>query len=234
MVETVQQELLHLADPQKAQAMQRFFKTGKGEYGEGDLFIGISNPQMRAMVKKYKTLSIKEIEQLLHQPYHECRSLALLLLVHQFQKAKLEAEREEIYQFYIRQTDYINNWDLVDLSCGDIMGGYLFDKSKDDLYNFARSKYLWKERIAIVSTIYFIRRQQFDDTLAISEILLQHSHDLIHKAVGWMLREVGKRDLLKERRFLLQHYKTMPRTMLRYAIEKFEESDRQAFLKGTL
>lgn len=230
----IKQEFLLQADPQKALGMQRFFKTGKGEYGEGDLFIGLTSQQIRDLVKKHKTLEISEIEKLLNDEYHECRSVALAFLVNMFQKTKSETERKMMYQFYMSQTDRINNWDLVDISCAEIVGRYLFDKPKDDLYVFAKSGHLWRERIAIISTMYFIRNQQFDDTLAIAEILLHHPHDLIHKAVGWMLREVGKRNLQVERNFLLKHYKTMPRTMLRYAIEKFEESDRRGFLKGEI
>lgn len=227
-------ELFANADPQKALGMQRFFKTGKGEYGEGDVFIGLTNPVQRAIVKKYKTLELSEIQKLLDEKYHECRSIGLFFLVNNFKRSKVDAEKEQIYKFYMSNADRINNWDLVDLSCYEIAGCYLFEKPKDDLYTFAKSGHLWRERIAMVSTMYFIRKNQFDDVFAIAEILLHHKHDLIHKAAGWMLREVGKRDLQTEKNFLIKHYKTMPRTMLRYAIERFEENDRQAFLKGNI
>jgi len=225
-------DIKKLSNPEKAQFLQRYFKTGKGEYAEGDLFLGIVVPVQRQLAKKFKELSFDELKELITSKYHEERLIALLILVERFQKAD-ENEKEKIVKFYLDHRKGINNWDLVDLSAPKILGEYLIYKDKSLLYKFAKSKNLWEKRIAVLSTFVFIKKKDFDDALKIYEILLNDKHDLIHKAVGWMLREIGKIDLKKEEEFLKKHYKTMPRTMLRYAIEKFSEKKRRAYLKGS-
>lgn len=233
VVKIIQKELTSYASEEKALFFPKFFKTGKDEYAEGDKFIGVTVPNQRIVAKKYYTqISLTEIEELLHSPIHEYRLTALIMLVYKFEKQKSESERKQIFDIYINNTDYINNWDLVDLSAPKIVGSYLFDKDRTLLYDFAKTNHLWKHRIAIISTYYIIKRSQFEDTLRISEILMNHKHDLIHKAVGWMLREVGKMNLEVETNFLNRNYKQMPRTMLRYAIEKFDENLRQKYLRG--
>ena len=263
-----------MANPQKAKDLSRFFKTGKGEYGEGDVFLGIMVPLQRQLAKKYHDLDLKDLQRLLSSKVHEHRLTSLMILVLKFSKAK-EKEQKEIVDFYLKNTKKINNWDLVDLSAHYILGKYYlklpqtnvqgintntlsgaetsskrknhsrilytdikgkfredgFDKDKKVLYQLARSKNLWEKRIGVMATFWFIKNNQFTDSLKIAEILLKDKHDLIHKAVGWMLREVGNRDLKTEEEFLKKHYKNMPRTMLRYAIEKFPEPKRQAYLK---
>lgn len=228
----VKQELLKNASPEKAISLSRFFKTGKGEYGEGDLFIGVTVPCIREICKKYGNMDLDEVEILMQDSYHECRMLAIAFLVHQYKKCKTPEEKKKIFDFYISHTQFINNWDLVDLSCSDIVGDYLADKPRNLLYEFAQSKSLWQERIAIVTTKHFIKNGDLKDTYLISKILLHHSEDIIHKAVGWMLRETGKKDFDALYQFLTEdgRYKTMPRTMLRYAIEKFPNNMRQDFL----
>lgn len=221
------------ANKENATKSQRYFKTAKGEYGEGDRFLGIRVPVIRKMVKYFKDTPLTEIKILLQSEYHEIRLFALLLLVHQFQKQD-EKHKENIYTLYLKNTRYINNWDLVDSSASYIVGAWLADKDRSILYELAQSRSLWKRRIAIIATAFFISQNQFSDTLKISAILLKDPHDLIHKAVGWMLREVGKKDRDVEERFLSKHYKNMPRTMLRYAIEKFTHSRRHAYLKGLI
>lgn len=232
----IKEELINSASPEKANSLRRFFRTGKGEYGEGDKFIGTTVLQQRTYIKNINDISLSEIQNLLEDEYHECRMTALLLLVKAYKKSKKIEEKEDIYKFYLSHTKYINNWDLVDLSCSEIVGDYLSDKNREQLYKLAHSGFLWEERISIISTFYFIKRNDFEDTFKIADILLHHKHDLIHKAVGWMLREVGKRDFDAEYHFLTadNRYQTMPRTMLRYAIEKYPEELRQAFLKGTI
>ncbi len=223
----VQQELKKLENKQQAKVLQGFFKTGKGQYGEGDIFLGIKVPDSRKIAKKFKDLPFNEIDILLHSKIHEERMVAILLLVHNFENGK----KEEIYKYYLKNTTKINNWDLVDLSAPKIVGNYLLNKDKDILYKLAKSQNLWEKRIAIVSTWTFIRERQFKDTLKISEILLNDKHDLIHKSIGWMLREVGKKDQKVLEEFLNKHIKQMPRTTLRYAIERFEENKRKSYLK---
>ncbi|MFH1781531.1 MAG: DNA alkylation repair protein, partial [Patescibacteria group bacterium] len=214
----IKQELQNLADSKQAENLQRFFKTGKGEYGEGDFFIGLRVPQIRKIVnKEYKDTSLADIEKLLHSNIHEHRMTALLLLVKKFEKANKQ-EQEEIYNLYLKNTKYINNWDLVDVTTPNIVGTYLLEKDRTILYKLVKSKDLWEKRISILATFPFIRNNDFEDSLKISEILLTDNHDLIHKAVGWMLREVGNRDIKTEEIFLNKHCKKMPRTMLRYAI----------------
>jgi 3-methyladenine DNA glycosylase AlkD len=231
--------LLEKAIDLKAEFLPRFFKAGPGEYGEGDKFIGVSAPHMRAVAKDfYSYLTLKEVEQLLTDKIHEYRLTALFILVLKFQKAKKEddpqALRKEIIDLYIRNVDHVNNWDLVDSSADKLLGAYLEDKDKSLLYDFAKADHLWKQRIAIIATLYYIRKKEFKETFRISEMLLNHHHDLIHKAVGWMLREIGNKDFGEELAFLKKHYRIMPRTMLRYAIEKFDEPLRQQFLKGEI
>lgn len=218
------------ANPDKAAVLAGFFKTGKGQYGEGDIFIGVTIPAIRSICKQYfRQAELNDIQALLNDPIHEARLLGVLLLVYQFEKADLEI-RKTLYEFYLTHTVNINNWDLVDLSARQIVGCYLYDKDRTVLYQLAASSSLWEQRIAIIATFHFIKQQQFDDTFALATMLLTHRHDLIHKAVGWMLREVGKKDRTALESFLNDHYQTMPRTMLRYAIEKFPEPLRQHYL----
>ena len=234
-VEQVKLELGKYIDDEKAAFLPRFFQAFKGGYGEGDQFLGISVPSQRKVAKKYyKKISLKEIEDMLKEPIHEYRLTALLMLVYKFEKTKDEWERKAIVDTYLNNLRSVNNWDLVDSSAPNILGAFLYDKDKSLLYDMARTSDLWKQRIAILSTFYFIKQGKFDDTLKIAEILLTHEHDLIHKAVGWMLREIGKKDFQTEYYFLKENYKAMPRTMLRYAIERFEPELRQKFLKGLI
>lgn len=221
-----------LASPELVTLQQRFFKTGPGQYGEGDVFLGIKVPPVRALAKKYRDVTLDTIATLLHSKYHEERLFALLLLM-QFYERATEKERGDAFDLYLAKTAHINNWDLVDVSAPHIVGRHLTTRSRKVLHRMAKSSSLWERRIAIISTFYFIRNNDFDDTLSIAKTLLHDEQDLMHKAVGWMLREVGKRDLATEESFLLQHYHDMPRTMLRYAIERFPEQRRQQYLKGT-
>ena len=227
----IRETLRNLANPNIAGHSQRFFKTGPGEYGEGDRFLGIRVPVLRKQVGEFQQTTLQEIQEILSSPFHEERLFALLLLVHKFSKGK-DDERSRIYQMYLDNTDYINNWDLVDCSAHKIVGAYLGDKDKRRLYHLARSDSLWERRIAIMASFDFIRNHEFDDALKLSMLLLGDREDLIHKAVGWMLREIGKRDIIIEKAFLESNYKNMPRTMLRYAIEKFPEPERLDYLQG--
>jgi 3-methyladenine DNA glycosylase AlkD len=229
----VQGTIRSLGDSQIAEHSQRFFKTGRGEYGEGDRFLGIRVPVIRQQVKRFKGVSLEDTLRFLQSDYHEERLFAVFMLVAKFQRCD-EPLRKEIYQRYLAHTDRINNWDLVDSSAHLIVGGYLEKRRRSKLYRLAKSKDLWQRRIAIMATFYFIKRNDFDDALEISQLLLDDDHDLIHKAVGWMLREVGNRDPARERSFLKTRYKAMPRTMLRYAIEKFPEAERKRYLKGSI
>jgi len=229
----IKKEIKKNASPQKAALLQRFFKTGPGEYGEGDKFLGIMVPVQRSIAKKYKELSIKDLKELLYSDKHEERLISLLILVEQFKRGD-ERLKEDIFTFYHLHRKKINNWDLVDLTAHIISGSYLMDKDKTILYKLAESKNIWDRRISVLSTFHFIKNNVFDDALCIAEILLIDKHDLIHKAVGWMLREIGNRDMNTEEGFLEKHYKKMPRTMLRYAIEKFPEERRIAYLKGKI
>ena len=232
-INDIHKRLQSLANPQYAMVSQRFFKTGPGQYGEGDVFIGIRVPVLRKLVPGYYERPLSEITRLLHSPIHEARMLALLVLVRKFTVGD-GTMKKNIYHAYLKNTDYINNWDLVDCSAEHIVGAYLWGKNRIPLYRLAHSDDLWKRRIAILSTFHDIKRNAFDETLLISEMLLEDAEDLIHKAVGWMLREIGKRHLETEESFLKKHYRTMPRTMLRYAIEKFPEPERQRYLKGKI
>ncbi len=224
--------LRELGSPKAAANAARFFKTGPGQYGEGDLFIGIPVPVLRKLASEYRDLPEDENLALLRSEIHEARHLALFLLVNHFARGD-DAARKRIYELYLEHTDHVNNWDLVDSSARGIVGGYLHARSRKPLYRLARSKSLWERRIAIVATFYFIDKHDYDDTLKVAELLLDDGHDLIHKAVGWMLREVGKRDTAVLEAFLKAHHRAMPRTALRYAIERFPEVDRLAYLKGT-
>ncbi len=230
MLAEIRKELKKNADPKKAKDCLWFFKTGKGEYGEGDRFVGIITPILRKLSKKYKDLELKDIQKLLDSPIHEYRSLALMILCLQFDKAD-EKKQKKIYEFYLSNTRNINNWDLVDISCHKIVGKYLYGKDRSKLYELACSDNLWEKRISIISTAYFISMNDFEDTLRIAEALLHDKHDLIHKAVGWMLREIGKRDQKVEEEFLDRYSKVMPRTMLRYSIEKFSDKKRKHYMK---
>lgn len=228
---SIVEDLLAVANPEKIKDFMWFFKTGKGQYGEGDEFAGLSNPQIRETIKKHLNLSFDELQELLDSKTHEFRMAALLILVHQFKKAKAE-KRTEIFNFYLKNVDRINNWDLVDCSCRDIVGFYLFDKDRSILDEMALADHLWTQRIAMVSTWYFINKHQFDDTLRIAEILLPHKHDLIHKAIGWMLREAwkkGGKEVVEA--FLEKNIRQIPRTALRYSIEKMTDERKQYFMK---
>ena len=225
----LKKELKKISSPRQAKILQRFFKTGKGEYGEGDIFLGIKVPEQRKVADKFQELSLKDIEKLLNSKIHEYRMSALFILIKQYEKAD-EEYKKEIFNFYLKNTKNINNWDLVDLSAPKIVGDYLLNKPRKILYKLARSSNLWERRIVIISTWIFIKNNEFDDTLKIAKILLNDKHDLIHKAVGWMLREVGKRDQKIEEEFLKKYYLKMPRTMLRYAIERFNEKKRKFYL----
>lgn len=225
-------ELESLANTKKAKKLQGFFKTGPGQYGESDIFLGIVVPEQRKIAKKYFNLNLDEIQQLLDSRIHEHRLSGLFILISKYKKTKGK-DREDIFDFYMHNAKKgnIDNWDLVDLSAPNIVGDFLEKKNKGELYTLAKSENLWEKRIAILSTFHFIRQNQFDDTLKLSELLLKDKHDLIHKAVGWMLREVGKRDKQVLTSFLNKHYKNMPRTMLRYSIEKFDDSERKEWLR---
>lgn len=227
-------EMLKHEDPSQVEGLSRFFKTGPGEYGEGDLFLGIKVPVTRSVVKDcWKGTSFEDLEECLASGYHEVRLAGLLTLVEIFSHSRKDPlVQEHCIGFYLAHTERINNWDLVDLSCYQLLGSWLMDKDRSLLYDLARNgKSIWEQRIGIVSTMAFIRKGQLDDTFAIADILLDHPHDLIHKATGWLLREAGKRDGSALREFLATRYMNMPRTMLRYAIEKFPEEERQQYLK---
>lgn len=226
-------ELKAVADPEKAKHSKRFFKTGPGEYGEGDEFLGIKVPEQRKLAKKYQSLSADEIENLLQNKFHEVRLTTLMLMVYKVEKGGPK-ELQEMSELYLNNLHAVNNWDLVDSSAHHILGRYLEDKDRDILYGMSQSDNLWEKRIAMITCFRFIRQGDFKDALMIAEILVDDEHDLIHKAVGWMLREIGNRDLAEEESFLQKHYKSMPRTMLRYAIEKFKEPLKLKYLHGKI
>ena len=228
--EFVLNELLSVANPEKARFLQRFFKTGPGQYAEGDIFLGLVVPLTRSIAKTCKQTPLPELQKLMESEYHEARLCALLIVTEQFKKAS-EAERKTLYDFYLKNARRINNWDLVDVTCPHVVGAYLLDKDRSVLYDLAASDNLWEQRIAMVSTVAFIRNREFTDTLALAERLMTHKHDLMHKAVGWMLREVGKKDRETLTDFLERTATRLPRTSLRYAIEHYPEEQRQYFLK---
>ncbi|MBT3582548.1 DNA alkylation repair protein [Candidatus Woesearchaeota archaeon] len=226
MIEKLKQDVQELANPERAEHSKRYFKTGPGQYGEGDVFLGLTMPQQREIAKKYKDLQLEQVQELLESGIHTYRMIALVILTLQYKN-----NNEEIFNFYLKNTKYINNWDLVDVTTHKIVGEYLLDKPRDILYKLAKSPDLWEKRISIISTFAFIRRGQLDDAINIAEILLHDKHDLIHKAVGWMLREVGKKDKQTLTNFLDKYSKVMPRTMLRYSIERFTPEERQFYMK---
>lgn len=235
LTKCILQELKTFSDPEKAAFYPHFFQTGPGQYAEGDLFLGVTVPNIRQIAKKFwKESDPDTLSRALRDPYHEMRLCALIMLVEKYQKEKNKNAKEAYVQFYLSHLDHVDNWDLVDTSAPGILGHWLLDKDKSLLYSLATSGHLWKERISIISTLHFIRKGHMDDTFRIAEILLSHPHHLIHKATGWMLREVAKRDYENCYSFLKDHYKTMPRMMLRYAIERFDEPVRKGFLSGLI
>ena len=231
-MESLSSELQKKSDKKKAELLQRFFKTGKGEYGEGDVFIGLTVPMIRHIARQFDDIGYKDLKKHLASKIHEERLAALLILVRRYEKA--EAQRQIIFDFYLQNAKGINNWDLVDLSAPNILGRHLISGERKILYEMAKSKNIWERRMAVLATFAFIRNKEFGDSLKIADILLDDKHDLIHKAVGWMLREIGKRDLDVEEKFLKSRCKKMPRTMLRYAIERFPEAKRKKYLEGRI
>jgi 3-methyladenine DNA glycosylase AlkD len=235
MIKAIIKELKEVSNKKKVETVSRFFKTGKGEYGEGDIFVGINVPNSRIVAKKYaKEIDFVNLQKLISSQIHEYRLTALLIIVEKFNNEKQEADKKLLIDFYLSNTQYINNWDLVDLSCYKTLGIWLLTKDKDILFELAHSKNLWEQRIAIITCLQFIKNEQYDTFLEIAELLLHHPHDLIHKSIGWLLRELGKKNIDLEKTFLKRHYKNMPRTMLRYSIEKFPEDQRQDYLKGRI
>ena len=230
----IMNELRDRARPDKIAILSRFFKTGRGEYGEGDLFAGVTVPDVREIARKHVTSDRETLHELLLSPVHEHRLAALLVLTLRVEKSRTDDERELLARFYIDHVDRVNNWDLVDLSCYKILGPWLIARDKDLLYEWARAPHLWKQRVAMVTCMHFVRAGQFEDCLALADILLYHPHDLIQKAVGWLLREVGKRDRHVLDCYLVPRYRRMPRVMLRYAIERHEKETREQFLSGTI
>jgi 3-methyladenine DNA glycosylase AlkD len=226
----LQIELRKLAKPEKIPIYKNFFKTGKGEYGEGDEFIGVTVPDSRKVAKANVDISYEDLVHIIKSRIHEDRLCALITLVYKFEKVKTEQEKKRAVDFFIQYHLYANNWDLVDTVSDKILGPWLIDRDKSLLYEYAHSSNLWERRIAIITTFHFIRQGEFEDTIRISEILLNDKHDLIHKAVGWMLREMGKREQQELIHFLNKHYKNMPRTMLRYSIERLPEQSRKGYL----
>jgi 3-methyladenine DNA glycosylase AlkD len=229
MLDKIKNEMLQLSYTNRAKNLSWFFKTGKGQYGEGDLFLGIPVPEQRKVAKKYADLSLGDLQELLNSKMHEHRFTALVILISKYRKAE-ENGKKEIFDVYLKNTENVNNWDLVDLSAPRIVGDYLLNRERSILYKLAKSDSLWERRISILSTFTFIDNNDFEDALNISELLLRDEHDLIHKAVGWALREIGKKNQNVEEQFLAKHYLQMPRTMLRYAIEKFDEKKRKKYL----
>jgi len=220
-------------NPEKAAFLQGFFKTGPGEYGEGDLFLGVTVPQQRLIAKTLAPqATLPLLSELLQHPYHEMRLTGLLAFVYRFEKTKQEADRQVLVDFYLENLDYINNWDLVDTSCSQVLGAFYWKKEKSLFFSLAESTHLWRQRVAMISAFYWIRKGEFTDALALAEKLKNHAHDLMHKAVGWMVREVGNRNFEVANEFLRKHYRSLPRTLLRYAIERFPEELRQDYLKG--
>lgn len=235
LTEEIRAALTDKINPVKAVFLPKYFKAIPGGYGEGDLFMGIGVPDQRAIAKDFsKEISLSELSELLSDRFHELRMTALFMLVYKYKKLKEDSERKELVEFYLAHLEGINNWDLVDSSCHQILGHYFFKRDKSLFYEFADSGNLWKQRIAMISSFYWINKGDFSDALALAEKLLNHRHDLMHKAVGWTLREIGDQDFNAEYEFLRKHYQSMPRTALRYAIEKFPEEIRQDFLNGRI
>ncbi len=231
--ELVRQKLKNCGDSKKAAHLAKFFQAFPGGYGEGDRFLGVAVPVQRRIAKSwYRDIALCELENLLRDPLHECRLTAIFIMVYKFEKAKTASQREALISLYLGNLIYVNNWDLVDSSAYKLLGPYLADKDRSLLYSLAGSGVLWQERIAVIATLHFIRHHDYADTLKLAKMLIGHRHDLIHKAVGWMLRETGNRDFKVEYDFLQENYRIMPRTMLRYAIEKFEPDLRKRFLAG--
>ncbi len=218
-------------NPEKSAHLSRFFKTAKGQYGEGDLFLGVTVPEQRTIARQFRDANFPVIRELIASPWHEVRLTGLLILLEQFTKNKQEEFRQSCVDLYLDSLPYINNWDLVDLTCYKLLGVWLNNRQRDLLYQLAHSSNLWEQRISIVTCMHFVRQRDFRDCLAISGLLLDHPHDLIHKAVGWLLREIGKKDRQVLTDFLKPRYSQMPRTMLRYAIEHFPENERKKYLK---
>lgn len=233
MVNHLITDLKQLANPEIAKHSAQFFKAFEGGYGEGDLFLGIRVPELRKIARKYRDLELSEVSKLLKNPYHEIRLTAVFIMVYNAQNGD-ETECNEAAEFLLRNLEGINNWDLVDSSCPYILGPYFENKEKTLLYSFADSPNIWKRRISIMTCFHFIKNDDFKDALNICKVLLDDDHDLVHKATGWMLREIGNRDREVEEEFLAKYYKKMPRTMLRYAIEKFENPIRQQYLQGQI
>jgi 3-methyladenine DNA glycosylase AlkD len=229
-VQSARKALRAAAEPERVPILQRFFKTGPGEYAEGDVFLGVTVPRTREVATAFADLSLSDVHKLLHSRLHEERLLALLILVRKYQRGD-PVVREKVFNLYLSNLEWINNWDLVDVSAEHIIGAQLIERDRRVLHTLAASRSLWRRRVAIIATFHFIKRNDFSETLSLAEKLLQDEHDLIHKAVGWMLREIGKRDRSVEEYFLRKHSRQMPRTMLRYAIEKFPEPLRQAYLR---
>ena len=230
LVLNLKKDLTELSDPERKKNLQRFFKTGKGEYGEGDVFLGVKVPDVRKVAKKYRKLPLNGITELLNSEIHEHRQVAIFILIDQYQKGK-KADQKKIVEYYLKNTNRINNWDLVDSSAHKIVGDYYRDKTKDIFHKLSKSNNLWERRISVIGTFAYLPDGTFETSLTIAETLLHDPHDLIHKAVGWMLREIGKRDLPTLETFLNKHHKTMPRTMLRYSIEKLDKQKRQYYMK---
>lgn len=236
IVQEIKESLAVLSIPEKAAFFPKFFKTGKGEYGEGDKFIGITVPDQRKVAKEYfSKISLKDLSELLSSPYHEHRLTALLMLIFKFEKTKDQAVKDEVVDFYLNHLPHINNWDLVDTSCYKILGRYAFENQKEDLLKeLSKSDQMWHKRIAVVGTMHYIKKGFFELTKGFVTQNLNHPHDLMHKANGWLLREMGNKNEAELLTYLNQHYKNMPRTCLRYAIEKLDEELRQDFLKGRI
>lgn len=236
IVHDIQQALRDLVIPEKAEFLPKFFKTGKGEYGEGDIFLGVKVPDQRAVAKEfYSKISLKELSELISSPIHEERLTALFILVTKYEKTKIASEKAEIVDFYLNHLQYVNNWDLVDSSCYKILGRHAFENEQDDLLRkLSHSEEMWHKRIAVVGTMHFVKKGQFELTKEFVTTNLQHTHDLMHKANGWLLREMGEKNEDELISYLNLHYKNMPRTSLRYAIEKLDEDVRQDYLKGKI
>ncbi|MCU7614436.1 DNA alkylation repair protein [Chryseobacterium sp. GMJ5] len=234
--EEIKSVLIELSNPEKAEFFPRFFKTGKGEYGEGDQFLGVTVPEQRIVAKAYyQKISLEELSKLLASPFHECRLTALLMLVSKFEKAKDVNSKEEMIEFYLQHLQYINNWDLVDTSCYKILGRYAFENQKDNLLrDLSASELMWHKRIAVVGTMYYVKKGSFGLTKELVTKNLKYPHDLMHKANGWLLREIGNKNEQELINYLNQYYLEMPRTALRYAIEKLDEEIRQDYLKGRI